>query len=234
MATKRISEKASKGKPLTPKEKLRVLTDARAILSDRKHWTQGAFVKVGNDIRNTKKVKVEKGTVQYIPAPQENVAMCVMGAVAASAGIHMDDTLAGPRLAQCSLASVVLEALPASKGVTKTGVFHSFKERLEHGEGLAVETKETEELVEKLDAWYETNGWFHRSKKPKGYPKVTRAVFDRYLEETGMSATELYVQFEEELALESIYSYNDDGKRGHKQIISLLDRAIKSLEAKIS
>lgn len=220
MITKAIKESLRKKKKLTKPQKLKILKDARELLSDPKRWTQGEWYtvqEVATDYYGQTEV-VETVWKQdaygqneafYLPSKSENTAMCVMGAVAAAACLlgngNIEDNAnkshdAMDILASCSLGTVMLEALPAERQISFESIF---------------------------DYWEESKFAFGSY----GYDP-THAQFNAFLKKEKLTAIEWYVQEQESDALEWVYNYNDDSDRSHDEIVALLDRAIENLSKK--
>ncbi len=240
MATKAIKQRMNSGTKMTKAQKLRVLKDTRELLSNRKNWTKGAFVEVKNvvdpdygsrntytDGVNTDDLAVKDGKLVYVPSEAENAAMCVMGAVAFSAGFDGDPTDSAQDMVRCSLASILIESLPKSWGLKERDLHRDWIYAMQAG-SLVMETKFTR-TYEAEYGEYQRTRWTHAAFPKPDDPSL--AEFRKYLKQTKQSLTDLYVSIEEGEALDMIYTYNDASTRKHADILRVLDRAIAKLEA---
>ncbi len=221
MTTTAIKTAAREGKKMTKTQKLKVLKDTRKMLEDPKKWTKGSWYQVTDesgddfdlsDLNDSGFTSAESKKEVYIHSKHEHAAMCILGALGCAVGLlgtedpdeHVGSTASMHSLASCSIASIMIEALPEQDA---PDYFYAWRD---------------DESEQRWQLEHDTG---------KSYPDTTEG-FAKYLEDRKQTAAQWFVEAEEDRALEMIYEYNDDSDRTHEEILALLDTAISNLEAK--
>jgi len=204
MATKATVDRIMEGKPLTKPQQLRVLKDARKLLSDPEKWTTGHYIHVTNEDGDA----AVNDDFMYVPSKHENVAMCVMGAVACAAGLQgkvTDDGVAARKLLSCSLGRTMVEALPSHCRASEEDIF---------------------------ETWVDSECWIGDVFKTSfdGFDGPGMVNFEEWLAVKKQTPLEWYNEYQEDIVLESVYEYNDGGT--YEQVLALLDTAIDNLSKK--